>query len=294
MSILLVRTTATAIAVVVCVGASYAQERRATQTDRRSDQTETQRSFSDQNESRRGNQADSQRLQGRRTGADNYGQGITVQQALVRKIQKSNEAEIELAKMAQQKTDNQELKQLTQTIIQDHQALNQQLQQVAGQDRQVAGRGQSGQGQLTQRQNDRALNDRDPARSADRLANRDPSNEPPGAPGGRATRSMNRQSQTVPPQLCQIMEEACDNAMQMTKEMLNQYEGQDFQMAYLGQQIVMHTIMLAELQAIQSNGPEQLQTIAKQASEKVQNHLEKAKQLAKKLEDDAKNQNRAG
>lgn len=46
---------------------------------------------------------------------------------------------------------------------------------------------------------------------------------------------------------------------------------------------------LAELKAIQSSGPKELQQIASDATSKVEKHLEKAKQLAKKLEDDRKN-----
>jgi predicted outer membrane protein len=133
-----------------------------------------------------------------------------------------------------QKTDHSELKQLTQTIVRDHEALNQKLQQFSNQNQ------------------------------------------------------ANSQGQRVPTQLCQIADQACDNAMKMTKDMLTKYEGQDFQMAFLGQQCVAHTMMLAELKAIESTGPQELQPIAQEAISKVEKHLEKAKQLAKKLEDDEK------
>ena len=84
----------------------------------------------------------------------------------------------------------------------------------------------------------------------------------------------------------QIAEQACDNALKMTKETLNEHDGRDFDMAFLGQQCFAHTMMLAELKAIQSSGPEELQEVAEKAISKVENHLEKVKQLAKKLADD--------
>ncbi|WP_047812714.1 DUF4142 domain-containing protein [Rhodopirellula islandica] len=180
------------------------------------------------------NQADSGRYEARRTTTDSRQQQPTVTQAIVQKLQKANENEIELAKMAMQKTDHDELKQLTQTIVRDHEALNQKLQQFSSQ------------------------------------------------------HQGNSQGQRVPAQLCQIADQACDNAMKMTKDMLTNYEGQDFQMAFLGQQCVAHTMMLAELKAIESTGPQELQPIAQEAISKIEKHLEKAKQLAKKLEDDEK------
>ncbi|MEO9590102.1 DUF4142 domain-containing protein [Rhodopirellula bahusiensis] len=179
-------------------------------------------------------QTDSGRYEARRTSTDSRQQQPTVTQAIVQKLQKANENEIELAKMAMQKTDHSELKQLTQTIVRDHEALNQKLQQFSNQNQ------------------------------------------------------ANSKGQRVPAQLCQIADQACDNAMKMTKDMLTKYEGQDFQMAFLGQQCVAHTMMLAELKAIESTGPQELQPIAQEAISKVEKHLEKAKQLAKKLEDDEK------
>ncbi|WP_442510022.1 DUF4142 domain-containing protein [Novipirellula sp. SH528] len=191
-------------------------------------------------------------------------QGPTVKQALVQKLIKENEAEIELAKLAEQKSDNQEVKQLAQTLIREHQAFNQTLQQHAGQ--QHAGNSPTGQSQ----------------------ANR---NTPPGNQAGTQSQLQNdatprSAANTVPRELCQIGEQACDNALKMTKEMLGNYEGQDFNMAFLGQQTIAHTMMLAELQAIESAGPQELQPIVQQASSKVKRHLEETKQLAKKLQDD--------
>ena len=197
-------------------------------------------------------------------------QGPTVKEALTQKLIKTNEAEIELAKLAQQKSNNQEVKQLAQTLIQDHQAFNQTLQQHAS-------RSQLGQSQTSSESNVTTGNQ--PGTQSQQHRGQQP--------GERMTASPEN---TVPRQLCQIGEQACDNALKMTKDMLNQYEGQDFDMAFLGQQMVAHTMLLAELQAIESSGPQELQPIVQQASGKVKSHLAHAKQLAQKFEDDRESQ----
>jgi predicted outer membrane protein len=192
-------------------------------------------------------------------------QGPTVKEALVQKLIKANEAEIELAKLAQQKTDNEELKQLAAMIVKDHQQLNQTLNKHAG--KQSAGNEGSGKSTADQASQDRK---RDQATTTS-------------AKSERAS-----DTPTVPKELCKVSEQACENALKMTKEMLSNYDGQDFNMAFLGQQCVAHTMMLAELKAIESTGPKELRDLASQAAKKVETHLEKAKQLAKKLEDDSK------
>ena len=161
----------------------------------------------------------------------------TVEEAIIGKLIKANDAEIELAKMAKDKSDNQEIKKLAEMIMKDHKALNEQLTSVM-------------------KENDTPT---------------------PGQP-----------EMVVPQQLCDLAEQACKNSLEMTKEMLSQTEGQDFSMAYLAQQVVAHTNMLAELKAIQSTGPDDLKSIAGKAADKIKKHLEETKKLAKKLEDKEK------
>ncbi len=196
----------------------------------------------------------------------NSQQGPTVTQALVKKMQKANEAEIELAKLAQQKTDNDEVKQLTKTVIEDHQSLNQQLQKMNA--------GSSGNaGSRQQNSNNRS----------------DRATSQAGQSGlSRQGDSMGGQSSHVPEQLCKITEQACQNSLEMTKEMLNSKQGQNFNMGFLSQQIVAHTMALAELKAIKSSGPEELNEVVTTAIDKTEQHLKRAKEIAKKLEDNEK------
>ena len=182
-----------------------------------------------------------ERYEARRVATDGSENGPTVKEAIVKKLLKGNEAEIEIAKMAMEKTDNQEIKKLCEMIVKDHQACIQKLQELKGQNNQNSQSNQAG-----------------------------------------------NFTATVPEELCKISEQACENALKMTKEMLGKYEGQNFNMAFLGQQCVAHIMMLAELKAIESVGPKELNEVAKDGISKTEKHLEKCLQLAKKLESDEK------
>jgi len=89
---------------------------------------------------------------------------------------------------------------------------------------------------------------------------------------------------TVPQELLKISEQACENSLKMTKEMLGKYDGEKFNMAFVSYQCVVHNMMLAELKAIESVGPKELNEVAKNEIITAEKHLEKFKQLAKKLD----------
>ncbi len=257
-------------------------------------------------------------------------QGVPLAEALVRKMKKSGEGEIELAQLAKEKVEDQGFREFTQMIIDDHQALNQQLDKLvstgarggqasggsSAQNREgniatpTPQQGQQQQnrdpsqgdnnraGAQDQQRNAQRGQAGDAARSTEGQAGQQ-AGQQPGQPGqgqgiGREAQMAGRGGSVVPQQLCAIMEQACENNVQMTKKMLQEHQGQDFQMAYLGQQIVAHTAAMAELQAIESAGPPELKAVAQQATPKIQEHLEMAKKLAKKFEDDRGSSSRSG
>ena len=166
----------------------------------------------------------------------------SVQGYLATKMMLANNAEIELSQIATEKAKHQGVKQYAQKMIQEHQQLNQKLQQL-----------QSGQNQQGQNQ-----------------------------PGTAQTQA----SQSVPQQLTAITQRAAENHLQMAKESLQRYNGQDFDMAYLGLQIATHQQMLAGLQAIQDAGSQQFQQLVRQAEQATSQHLQQAKELARQFEDD--------
>lgn len=167
-------------------------------------------------------------------------------------------------------TDDQKLRQFAEMLVQDHQGFLQKLDQFS--------KGQRG-GKVIQS----SVTDQGNAvrGGADRAAAKSSA----GVSAAQHADGVIGRDQEVPPQLVQVMDQAHENMMNMTKEMLQKHEGQDFRMAFLGQQILAHTMMLAQLQAIESTGPQELQSLAQQAIGKTQNHLTKAKELANKNKD---------
>lgn len=244
-------------------------------------------------------------------------QSVSVEEALAKKIKKSNDAEIELAQLAQDKVDDQSFRQFTQMLIQDHQQMNQQLEKFVSTTGGRSSQDATTRGSATQGSTDRAPAGQGAASgngagqnsAGQNSASQNASGQNAAGQAGRNTagqagqdsqpqsgttsRLSDGQGQAagmaggrVPQMLCTIMDEACDNNLEMTKQMLQEHEGQDFKMAFIGHQIVAHTACLAEMKAIQSSGPAQLKQLAQQAMPKIQEHLDMAKKMAKKFEDD--------
>ncbi len=88
-----------------------------------------------------------------------------------------------------------------------------------------------------------------------------------------------------------LHQRTCEKELQATKDLLSSHKGHDFDMAYLGQQIVAHTCMVAQLEAIQEVGPQNMRQFAQEASATAKDHLEHAKKLAEQLAD--KDENRS-
>ncbi len=92
----------------------------------------------------------------------------------------------------------------------------------------------------------------------------------------------------VPHMLVALHDQTCDNELQLTKQMLEKHEGSDFEMAYIGQQIIAHTCMLAKLQALKTSGPQELQQLVAQGEQTTRQHLDQATKIAKELGEDKK------
>lgn len=188
---------------------------------------------------------------------------------LVQKLMLGNKGEIEISQLAQQKSQNPEVKAFAQKMIKDHQQMNQQLQGLSSVQGQAArpaatarGQGQR-QGQSAERSTDQATSPTQPSL---------------GATSGQGELQ----------QLTQLTQRAAETHLKMVKQMLQQYQGQDFDMGYLGQQIAAHTHMLAHLQAIKASGnvgSQEFQQLVSKAEQATTEHLDRAKQLAHQLED---------
>lgn len=222
---------------------------------------------------------------------------------LAARLKLANDCEIEISQLAAEQAQDQQVKQFAQKVIQDHQRLNQQLEQAVpglasvqgiqssqSSDRQTGEAGQTGQrpqfGQPSQRE---------------RL-------EQPGQPGQLGQRDDAQRTQRDPQSRIQLAQQddqyldgaakkllhieraAAESNKQMITELLQEKQGQEFDMCYVGQQVGMHMWMVAELKAIQEHGPEELAEVAGQAESTAEEHLEKAKQLASNLMSDKSGQ----
>jgi putative membrane protein len=186
----------------------------------------------------------------------NAAQNQDVQKFLAGCLLSKNQAEVEIAEFAQQQAQSPEVKEFAQKIAQDHGKLVQQLQQVA-------------------------------ATQPGERAEAAPLRTETGQADTARTTPANRADSAAVDQLLAIERQITERCTQMAREELQQKQGVEFDKCYIGSQIGGHMHMLAALEVIQQQGPEQLKQIAQQAQPNVQKHLDHAKQIMKQLEGDA-------
>jgi hypothetical protein len=81
----------------------------------------------------------------------------------------------------------------------------------------------------------------------------------------------------------QIAAEAARKSTQRITSLLQEKEGQEFDMCYTGLQVFAHINFVSELEAMEGHGSEQFQQVVTKASQSTQMHLDDAKQLAQKI-----------
>lgn len=225
----------------------------------------------------------------RRTPTDSMQAGMTVQQAVLHKLMRGNQSEIELAQLAQQEAKSDKVKQFAQMMIKDHQQALQEVQQQ----QQSAHNGQNtnsdhansagaatANGGRTTNGNTGVAGQNNAGQTTQGNTNQGTTGQ---ANGQNQSQFASMHQERVPQQLVQLMDRTCDNALQQSKEMLKQHRDEDFDMAYMGQQIVMHSMMLAELKALESDGPKQLQPVVQSAKRTTESHMKEAKQIVEQL-----------
>jgi predicted outer membrane protein len=209
------------------------------------------------------------------------GQSKEVEKFLAGCLLAKNKCEVEFAQLAQQQSQNPQVKEFAQMLERDHQKIVQQLESLAG--------GQPGQATTrteTQLQTTTAQGQND--------AQRQPSDTArlPGSPGATQTTTRSQtqtdaysaQEMSGPfAQLAQIEKQIGERQKQTMLDELQQKSGAEFDKCYVGSQVLAHMQSLAALEVISQQQGE-LAQIAQQAQPTVQQHLDHAKQLAKQLE----------
>lgn len=184
------------------------------------------------------------------------GQKQELQQFIASCLLSKNKAEVEFAQLAEQESQNPQVKEFAQMLVRDHSQLVQKLQPLAGE-----------QGASTRP----GLSD---------------TSRTPGATGQIDASSRPGQSgqNDALQQLASLEKQIGERCKQNLREELQQKQGAEFDKCYVGSQIAGHMDSVAKLEVLQQQGPDQIKQLAQQALPKVQQHLEHAKQLMKQLE----------
>jgi predicted outer membrane protein len=193
-------------------------------------------------------------------------QNQDVQKYIAGCLLSKNQAEVEINQFAQQQAQNPEVKEFAQQMVKDHQKLVQELQQIASKHG----------GQATDRT--RTATSLDATGQADTNAS---------AAAGAAN------SNSAVDQLLALERQITKQCTQAVRDELQQKQGAEFDKCYIGSQIGAHMSMVAALEVLSQQGPEQIQQVAQKAQPIVQQHLDHAKMLAKQLEGESTTGSRA-
>jgi predicted outer membrane protein len=177
-----------------------------------------------------------------------------------------NQEEAALGKFAQDRAQHPEVKQFAQMLVQEHQQAVQKIQQavpqVASLNLQLSAQGDAsnrGAGSAT-------------TSTASAQSSGEQRNSASGVNAGDQTQQM--------VQLAQEIKQECYN---LTTAELGQKQGADFDKAFIGQQLVAHTQMLAHLKTYQKHASSQLQPIIQEGTQMTEHHIAQARQIMQQL-----------
>lgn len=208
-----------------------------------------------------------------------------------------DQSTIELARMADERTSNPQVRQFAESLVNDHTECRQKLQERAPSVVEItdlknrvitqkAGyRGNKNSDDESDAVDDPAKAAKDPSRNPDgteRIVGNGPV-DPDGVDGhkkmsGNALSPVNR--------ILAIDRQATDNYVQSATNMLKEFDGQDFDMGFLGFTIGSHTWALSELKAMDAVGDEEFQKLISDATSRTEQHLAKAQELSEQFEKD--------
>lgn len=194
----------------------------------------------------------------------------------------ANAAEITLLELGVNETDNPELRNFAEKMIQDHQNLCQKLSQFASKDleelksqisQDSTRRGDSSDRSRETRQQDRAQQDRNrDSAEATRL-------------GSDQDRRTSQSDTDMASQLFQVEVKAAAECVKLTSADLRELDKTEFDQAFLGLQTAAHISMLAKLNALEECVSGDMQSIVKEAQQSTKEHKQQAEEMMKQLKD---------
>jgi len=169
-----------------------------------------------------------------------------------------NQEEVALGQFAQDRAQNEQVKQFAQMMAEEHEQANAKIKQAVPE-----------------------------------IANMDlkltATEGRPGSASGQSPSGNQRQSASgsqtggQDQQMVQFAKEVKQECLNLTQAMLGEKQGAEFDKAYIGQQLVAHTGMLATLKASQKHASGQLQPILQEGTQMTEHHIAQAKQIMEQL-----------
>lgn len=249
-----------------------------------SDESTTQRSSSARAGQRAGHDASSPATQGDQRQAQ-AGRGGVNDRQIASLLIIDNAGEVALNQFAQQRTQSDRVRQFAEMLVRDHAHFIEQLQEI------TLG------GQQGQRQSATGANQASgAAQAAGTSQAAGPSQAARTAAGPQAADSDAAQSAVTGQYrgLMAIHADAGRRKVQLSQEMLSKHQGAEFDMAFMGEQLVLHNHMLAMLQAVQQHASPQLQQLVNQGIQTTEQHLNHARQIVEQLQAQQTRTARAG
>lgn len=175
----------------------------------------------------------------------------------------SNQEEIALLKFGIERTKNNKVKELAQSMIQDH-------EKALGELREFASPQHANEELTAFKEGDREV--------ATREARKVPADAADDAAGGQ---------NSLMAKLHRMTKRAHEQCLVLSREELTKYQGHEFDQAFLGQQLGMHTGMLAKLKAAQEETSGELSQWTGKAQETTKKHKDHLEKLMNDLAKDA-------
>jgi predicted outer membrane protein len=226
-------------------------------------------------------QGGAQRSQLSQTGAQQGSQANALEKQIAVCLTLGNQEEIQLGQFAQDRAQHPQVKQFAQMMVEEHQQAVSQLQQampelgsmnleLSAQGGQAGATGAAGAGSRTQS-----------SASAQGGATSSTVGATTGSQRASATGAASQGGQQEMVQFAREVKQECLN---LTQQELGRKQGNEFDKAYIGQQLVAHTNMLAELRAAQRHASSELQPLIQQGAQMTEHHLAQARQIMQQLD----------
>jgi predicted outer membrane protein len=190
---------------------------------------------------------------------------------IARWLNVGNKGQLELARIAKERASNEKVKELANTMIEDHQEFGKNLQKI------MSGQTVTQAAPATPGQPQRVTAAKPPLLAAD--------DAPPAArnPNAQPVRPESGAMQTRPVDFLAIKEQVCDEVLKDIKKELQELSGSDFDQAFVGMQVGIHHEMLATAKAVRGYASRDFQAILDSEIDNCDSHLEEAKEICKEL-----------